>query len=289
MINPVFPDLKGKSCVITGGAGILGRAMCEALAEQGVRLCIVGRDAAKAGALASDLSARYKNEAFGVSCDVTDEDALIKLQTELRGRFGHLDLLVNGAGGNDPSSVSKMEQLFPREGTKGTSSEDYDLSGSFFDLDQTGFAKVFGLNFTGTLLPIKVLGQDMLGKGSILNISSVSALLPLTKVAAYGTAKTAVTNLTQWLSVHLARTGIRVNALVPGFFLTEQNRFLLTEKETGELTERGNKVVRSTPMGRFGTPDELSGAVLYLLSEASAFVTGIVLAVDGGFTAYSGV
>jgi NAD(P)-dependent dehydrogenase (short-subunit alcohol dehydrogenase family) len=207
--------------------------------------------------------------------DVLDRDTLIGTQEVLEEEFGGVDMLINAAGGNKPQATTSAEV-------------------SFFDLPEDAMRFVFDLNIVGTILPSQVFGRAMAerGEGVILNISSLNAFRPLTRIPAYSAAKAGVSNFTQWLAVHMAQeysSGIRVNAIAPGFFLTEQNRFLLTERETGELTERGRTIAAHTPMGRFGNPEELLGTVLWLLSPASAFVTGIVVPVDGGFSAFSGV
>jgi len=194
-----------------------------------------------------------------------------------------LDILINGAGGNSPKATTKNEFI--------TSENKNELDASFFNLDIGAFEKVFALNFQGTLLPTMVFAKEMVERenGVILNISSMNAYHPLTKIPAYSAAKSSINNFTEWLAVHFAKVNIRVNAIAPGFFLTNQNRFLLIDEKTNELTERGNKIINNTPMGKFGEPEDLQGAVLYLLSDISKFVTGTVLAIDGGFNAYSGV
>jgi NAD(P)-dependent dehydrogenase (short-subunit alcohol dehydrogenase family) len=198
-------------------------------------------------------------------------------------KFGNIDILINGAGGNSPKATTANEFVTPENKDE--------LDGSFFNLDIDGFDKVFSLNFNGTLLPTMVFAKDMVDReeGAILNISSMNAYHPLTKIPAYSAAKSSINNFTEWLAVHFAKVNIRVNAIAPGFFLTNQNRFLLINEATNELTARGEKILNNTPMGKFGEPEDLQGAVLYLLSDISKFVTGTVLAIDGGFNAYSGV
>ncbi len=278
-----FPDLRNKTCIITGGAGIIGRSVCEALAASGVRTAIVDVDWQSARTLAADLVSRHGTPCLGVRADVTDKKSLLEAAEYIRENLGDADFLINGAGGNSPLATTKSEQLLRCTGE--------DLEGSFFGLDLQGFEKVFTLNFTGTLLPVMVFARDMAkkGKGVILNFSSMNAFRPLTRIPAYSAAKASVNNFTQWLAVHLAKTGIRVNAIAPGFFLTSQNRFLLVDEKTGQPTDRGRKIIAATPAGRYGNVEELQGAVLFLLSESSSFITGIVLPVDGGFNAYSGV
>jgi NAD(P)-dependent dehydrogenase (short-subunit alcohol dehydrogenase family) len=214
-------------------------------------------------------------EAIGIACNVLEKESLEAAAQAVLAKFGRVDILVNGAGGNKPAATTNPRQ-------------------PFFDLPAEALRWVFDLNLMGTILPSQVFGKLMAGQksGAILNIASMNAFRPLTRIPAYSAAKAGVSNFTQWLAVHMAQEyspAIRVNAIAPGFFLTEQNRFLLTDKETGELTSRGKSIISHTPMGRFGVPDDLLGTVLWLLSPASAFVTGIVVPVDGGFCAYSGV
>ncbi|MEI8096342.1 MAG: SDR family oxidoreductase [Spirochaetales bacterium] len=285
-MNPLdFADLRGKVAVMTGGTGVIGVALARALGAAGVKLAIAGRDRAKAEALADKLNAELKGvpgagTIVGLGFDVLDRAALEAARSEIHERLGRIDLLINGAGGNKPTATAPAETLQPGG----------DLASSFFAMDPNAFDDVMRLNFTGTLLPTQVFGQDMVGRGGvILNLSSMASIRPLTKVAGYAAAKAAVNNLTLWLAVHLAPQGIRVNALAPGFFLTEQNRFLMFDEKTGEKSPRARKIVAGTPMARFGEVEELQGAVLFLLSNLSRFVTGIVLPVDGGFSASSGV
>lgn len=277
----IIKGLKDKVVVITGGAGVLGAGFTNALAKQGAKVAILGRDLVKAQKLAAEINSAG-GKALGVSADVCDEDSLRKAHQEINAELGLVDILINGAGGNHPKGTS-ADVFFDRE-NKTTGLQ------TFFGLDTEGLRFVFDLNFIGTLLPTQVFATDMIGREgcSILNISSVSAFHPLTKVVAYSAAKAAISNLTEWLSVYFAKEGIRVNALSPGFFLTEQNRTLLTN-EDGSLTERGNKILSQTPMGRFGQPNDLDSTLLWLCNPDSRFVTGIVVAVDGGFLAYSGV
>ena len=217
-------------------------------------------------------------DARAFACSVLDEAGLRSVLDEVTSGWGGLDFLINGAGGNDPRA-STTEDFFEAGGR----------TGGFFDLGLEEFGEVFDLNFLGTFLPAKVFGAAMAGRkaGSILNISSMSALTPLTRVAAYSAAKAAVANFTRWLAVHLSHAGVRVNALAPGFFMTEQLRFLHIDAATGDYTPRAKKVIAHTPMGRYGEPEDLLGTVVWLLSDASKFVTGIVVPIDGGFSAYS--
>ncbi|MCL3780743.1 SDR family oxidoreductase [Prolixibacteraceae bacterium JC049] len=283
MSNYRFNDLKDKVCVITGGAGVLGKAMCEALAVNGVKLAILDINLESATAVANEISSQYNTVAVGIEANVLEKVSLEAAAAQIKAELGAIDILINGAGGNSPAATSKLEMLDENNLDQ--------LEDSFYGLSMDGFDKVFALNFKGTLLPSMVFTKDMLDKkdGVVINISSMNAYRPLTKIPAYSAAKASINNFTEWLSVHLARTGIRVNAIAPGFFLTNQNRFLLTDEKTGELTDRGHKIIANTPMGKFGKPEDLQGTLLFLLSEASAFITGITIPVDGGFNAYSGV
>lgn len=281
---PFSIDLHNKVAVVTGGAGVLGAAMCRALAACGAKVVILGRDKAKADKLAKSIE-EEGGIAQGVSCDVLNREALEATAAQIAASFGPCDILINGAGGNHPKGVTGQE-YYDAE----TAGSDPSQT-SFFDLDMEGFEFVFDLNLMGTLLPSQVFAKQMLGRPgcSIINISSMSAFRPLTKVAAYSGAKAAVSNFTQWLAVHLAQSGIRVNALAPGFFITEQNHRLMLQ-EDGNYTPRAQKVIAQTPMRRFGEAEELIGALLWLVeAKASGFVTGSIIAVDGGFSAYSGV
>ncbi|WP_018606218.1 SDR family oxidoreductase [Uliginosibacterium gangwonense] len=281
---PFQIDLTGKVAVVTGGAGVLGSAMCKSLAACGAKVVIIGRDLAKAEALATQIQASG-GVAKGISCNVLDRAALENSAKLIEETFGPCDILINGAGGNHPKGITGQEYFDAETAGKEPSQT------SFFDLDSEGFKFVFDLNLMGTLLPSQVFARQMLGrKGcTIINISSMSAFRPLTKVAAYSGAKAAVSNFTQWLAVHLGQSGIRVNAIAPGFFITEQNQKLMLQDD-GSFTPRAQKVIAQTPMRRFGEADELIGALLWLVeSKASGFVTGSIIAVDGGFSAYSGV
>ncbi|MFZ0959736.1 MAG: SDR family oxidoreductase [Terriglobia bacterium] len=267
-------DFSGKTVVITGGTGILGREIACALVGCGANVVILARNLEPFQHI-KELMQPRANQAVAISADVLNVDSLRKAAETVQGRFGRVDGLLNAAGGNKP------------EATTGG-----DLG--FFDLPAEVLRWVVDLNLMGTILPSQVFGKMMAekGEGVILNISSMSAIRPLTRVLAYSAAKAGVSNFTQWLAVHVAQQyspRIRVNAVAPGFFLTKQNRFLLTEEKTGNLTARGQAIISHTPMGRFGQPEDLFGAVLWLLSPASAFVTGIVLPVDGGFSACAGV
>jgi NAD(P)-dependent dehydrogenase (short-subunit alcohol dehydrogenase family) len=272
-MNNLF-SVKDKVIAITGGGGILCSTMAKALAEDGAKVAVLD--------LSNDAATRVANEikaqggtAIAVHCNVLDKASIEQARDQVLAAFGRIDALINGAGGNKKEATT-APQL------------------PFFELPAEAIRFVFDLNFLGTLLPTQVFGKVMAeqGSGNILNISSMNALRPLTKIPAYSAAKAAVSNFTQWLAVHVCQNcskDIRVNAIAPGFFLTEQNRFLLTEEKTGALTPRGKTVTEHTPMGRFGDPRELVGTVIWLLSDAAKFVTGVVIPVDGGFSAFSGV
>ena len=266
--------LSGKVAVVTGGGGVLCGAMSRALGRVGVKAAVLDLFEEAAQRVADDIVAAG-GEAIAVQCDVLDKVSLEAARDAVLARFGQVDILINGAGGNKKQATTSPDL-------------------SFFDLPAEAVQWVFNLNFIGTLLPCQVFGQVMAdqGEGIILNVSSMNAFRPLTRIPAYSAAKAAVSNFTQWLAVHLSQkysTDIRVNAIAPGFFLTEQNRFLLTDEVTGELTPRGRTIIDHTPMARFGHPDDLMGTVLWLLSPGAAFVHGVVVPVDGGFSAFSGV
>lgn len=281
---PFSIDLAGKVAVVTGGSGVLGAAMCRALAANGAKVVIIGRDKAKADRLAAEIEAAG-GIAQGLSCNVLDHNALEAAAEQIAASFGPCDILINGAGGNHPKGITEQEYFDPQTIDKNAEQN------SFFDMNMEGFEFVFDMNLTGTLLPSQVFARQMIGRAGccIINISSMAAYRPLTKVAAYSAAKAAVSNFTQWLAVHLGQSGIRVNAIAPGFFITEQNRNLMLEAD-GNYTPRAQKVIAQTPMRRFGDAEELIGALLWLVEpKASGFVTGSIIAVDGGFSAYAGV
>ncbi|MGB8344954.1 MAG: SDR family oxidoreductase [Ktedonobacteraceae bacterium] len=267
-------NIRDKTAVITGGGGVLGGAMAMALAQAGTRVVVINLHRESAERTVAAIRAGG-GQAVGIACDVRDRTALERARKLVTEAFGHVDILVNAAGGNQPGATTSAEL-------------------SFFDLDAQAMQDVFSLNFTGTLYSCQVFGSDMAGRkqGCIVNIVSMNAIRPLTRIPAYSAAKAAVANFTQWLAVHMAREyspAIRVNAIAPGFFLTEQNRYLLTNRDSGAMTQRGAAILQHTPMGRFGDPDDLVGTLLWLVSPASSFVTGIVVPVDGGFASYSGV
>jgi NAD(P)-dependent dehydrogenase (short-subunit alcohol dehydrogenase family) len=266
--------LDGTVAVVTGGGGVLGSTMCRALARAGVKVAVMDISLDAAERVAVDIK-ESGDKALAIQCDVLDKASLEAAAQEVMAAFGRVDILINGAGGNKKEATTSPELRF-------------------FDLPPDASQWVFNLNFLGTFLASQVFGKQMVdqGEGVILNISSMNAFRPLTRIPAYSAAKAAVSNFTQWLAVHLAQEyspNIRVNALAPGFFLTEQNRFLLTDSGTGELTPRGQTILDHTPQGRFGDPEDLLGAMFWLLSPASQFVTGVVVPIDGGFSAFGGV
>jgi len=278
---PFQIDLTGKVAVVTGGGGVLCGEMAKALAACGAKVALIGRTLSTLEAVADVINAEG-GCARCYSANVLDRAAMEAAADKIHEELGQCSILINGAGGNNPRATTDKEYY---------EAGDIDAeTKSFFDLDQEGVQFVFNLNFTGTLIPTQVFAKDMLeGGGNIINISSMNAYTPLTKIPAYSGAKAAISNFTQWLAVHFSRVGIRVNAIAPGFFSTTQNAKLLWN-EDGTPTARTGKILAATPMGRFGNADELIGALLYLAcDEASGFVTGTVLPVDGGFSAYSGV
>ena len=276
-----FDDLSGKSAVITGGAGVIGSAMASCLAENGVKTAILDLKSDLAEQKAKEIAKATGGTCIGVGGNVLDKVSLADSKKAINDLCGPIDILINAAGGNSPKATTAVETI-----------EDKDLDHldqTFFGLEMDAFRKVFDLNFIGTFFATQVFARGMVakGKGSIVNISSMGAFMPLTKVAAYSAAKAAVSNFTRWLAVHFSHVGIRVNALAPGFFMTEQLRFLHIDPKTGELLPRARQVIAHTPMGRYGVPDDLIGALVWLLSDASGFVTGVVVPVDGGFSSYS--
>ena len=278
---PDFSDLQNKNAVITGGAGVLCHAFARGLARHGVNIALLDLNGDKANERAEELQQNFGIKATGLACDVLSKTDLEKAKQAINQQLGPIHILVNGAGGNVAAATTDLEQISLDSTTTGT---------NFYDLKLQPFKDTFDLNFVGTLLPTQVLSTDMVtaGKGAIINISSMNAFKPLTKIPAYSAAKASVSNFTEWLAVHLAPAGIRVNAIAPGFFITEQLRFLAFD-EDGNYTPRYQRVLAKTPMGRLGEPEELQGTLLYLASDVSSFVTGVVIPVDGGFNASSGI
>ena len=285
---PFNINLSGKTAIVTGGSGTLCSAMAYGLAVCGAKVAIIGRNKEKLASVSEKLTKDALDEynknvtIKGYSCNVIKKDELSAAYETIKNELGSCDILINGAGGNQPGAITSIEMLI-----KDKADSDY----SFWNLDEDRIRDVMDLNYMGTLLPIQVFTKDMVEKrsGSIINIASVTSILPLTKVMAYGNAKSAILNLTQWLAVHFGESGIRCNAIAPGFYAAEQNHDLLFNTD-GTYTDRARKIIAGTPMGRFGNPEELIGAALFLASdETTSFVNGIVLPVDGGYSAYSGV
>lgn len=273
-----------KVVVVTGAGGVLCSTLAKALAKEGHKIAVLDLRIDAANKVAEEINSEG-GTAIAVAANVLEKASLDAAKLAVNNTLGACDILVNGAGGNHPFGTTsnphflEEDLLNKTEGFK-----------TFFDLDPKGIEFVFNLNFIGTLLPTQVFAKDMVGRDgcSILNISSMNAYTPLTKIPAYSGAKAAISNFTQWLAVHFSKVGIRVNALAPGFFLTNQNRTLLTN-EDGSLTQRGQQIIDQTPMGRYGKPEDLVSSTLYLCNDSSSFVTGIVIPIDGGFSAYSGV
>ncbi len=284
---PFTLDLSGKTVVITGGGGVLCSGFAKTAAACGANVAILDLKLEAAEKVASEIKAEG-GHALAVACNVLDKASMEQAKKQIDAAFGVCDILINGAGGNNPKGSTTKDYL-----EEADLENDATLSGikTFFDLDPEGVSFVFNLNFLGTLIPTQVFAKDMAGRAgaSIINVSSMNAFRPLTRIPAYSGAKAAVSNFTQWLAVHFSKVGIRVNAIAPGFFSTTQNKALLYN-EDGTLSARSEKILAHTPMGRFGVPEDLDGALLFLMNErASGFVNGVVLPVDGGFAAYSGV
>lgn len=280
----LIANFEGKVALVTGGGGVLCSQMAKDLAAAGASVAVMSRTLEKVQAVANDINTAG-GRAIAISCDVLDRAGLEQARETIEAELGPIDILVNGAGGNHPLGTATVNHCSPDllENTP-------DDVRTFFDLDSEGVSFVFNVNFVGTLLPCQVFGRGMAerGRGCIINVSSMSAFTALTRVGAYSAAKAAINNFTGWLSVHLSKCGVRVNAIAPGFFLTDQNRALLTT-EDGGLSERGQCIIDSTPMGEFGNPEDLTGALLWLASDSARFVTGTVIPVDGGFNAFTGV
>lgn len=268
-------DFTGRTILVTGGTGVLAREMIHTIVGCNANAVILSRNQDLANKLITEISTNTKGRAIYVYGDVLKADTLQQANETIQSEFGNVDILINAAGGNHPSATTSADL-------------------SFFDVPLDALRHVNDLNLLGTILPCQIFGRGMAerGEGVILNISSMNAFRPLTRIPAYSAAKAAISNFTQWLAVHMAQNyspHIRVNAIAPGFFITDQNRFILTDKDTGDLSGRGKSVIAHTPMSRFGTPEDLLGATLWLISPASAFVTGAVIPIDGGFSAFSGV
>ena len=278
---PLNTDLTDKVVVITGAGGVLCGMFAKALAQAGAKVAVLDLNEEAAVKVAEEIETEG-GIAKAYKANVLDKESLTAVHEAVVADLGTCDILINGAGGNNPRATTDKEYF-----EKGDIDAD---TISFFDLDPSGVEFVFNLNFIGTLLPTQIFAQDMVDKEgcNILNISSMNAFTPLTKIPAYSGAKAAVSNFTQWLAVHFSKVGIRVNAIAPGFFLTEQNRTLLTNPD-GTLTARGNTILAHTPMGRFGVPEDLTGALLFFVDESSSFINGVVLPIDGAFSAFSGV
>jgi NAD(P)-dependent dehydrogenase (short-subunit alcohol dehydrogenase family) len=274
-------DVRGKTAVITGAGGVLAGTLASALAGLGVKIAVLDINLAAAESRAQSIRAQG-GEAEAFACDVLVPDGLELVREKVEQLWGPPDYLINGAGGNSAKATTTQEFLESAD-------LDHNDQVGFFTMPLEDFRAAFGLNFMGTLLPSRVFARAMVrrGGGSILNIASMAAITPLTKIIAYSAAKAAVANFTKWLAVHLAHTGVRVNALAPGFFMTEQLRYLQIDQKTGQYTPRAQKTVAHTPMGRYGEPEELVGAAVWLLSKASGFVTGNVVPIDGGYSSYT--
>ena len=283
MSKTSFDELVGKVVVLTGGGGVIGASIAEILVKNGAKVAILDIKKEFADKVADALNEKYGKNSAGFEANVLQKESLLKAKEAVHAEFGSVDILINGAGGNSPLATTKQEFVSPDNLEH--------LEETFFGLSEDGFKKVFDLNFLGTVLPTMVFAEEMVkrGGGVILNISSMNAFRPLTKIPAYSAAKASINNFTEWLAVHFAKTNVRVNGIAPGFFVTNQNRFLMFDEKTGELSARGQKIINGTPMNRFGDIEDLQGTILYLLSDLSKFVTGVTIPVDGGFNAYSGV
>ena len=282
-------DLSGKTAVVTGGGGVLCSGFSKTLAEAGAKVAVCDLRLEAAEKVAAEIR-ESGGEAMAVEMNVLDKASVEAACAKILEKYGAVDILLNGAGGNNPKGTTTRDNLTPEEVEALDADGTIEGVKTFFDLDPEGISFVFNLNFLGTLIPTQVFARGMAKTGgTIINVSSMNAFRPLTRIPAYSGAKAAVSNFTQWLAVHFAPVGIRVNAIAPGFFLTDQNRTLLTNPD-GSLTARADKIITHTPMSRFGVPADLDGTLLWLAdSNFSAFVDGVVIPVDGGFAAYSGV
>lgn len=289
MSLPLTFDLTGKVAVVTGGGGVLCSGFSKTLAAAGAKVAVCDLRPDAAQKVADEIVAAG-GEAIAVEMNVLKKESVEAARDVIYDKLGKVDILLNGAGGNNPKGQTSNEYLTPEDVAALDENGEIEGVKTFFDLDPDGISFVFNLNFLGTLIPTQVFARDMARTGgNIINVSSMNAFRPLTKIPAYSGAKAAVSNFTQWLAVHFAPVGIRVNAIAPGFFLTDQNRTLLTNPD-GSLTPRSDKILTHTPMKRFGTPEDLDGTLLWLADDRfSAFVDGVVVPVDGGFAAYSGV
>jgi NAD(P)-dependent dehydrogenase (short-subunit alcohol dehydrogenase family) len=277
-----FSDLKNKVCVVTGGCGVIGTTFTEALIDAGLKVAIIDYKKGRCEDCTREKARKDNMPVLCLTANVLIEQELTEAKEKINAEFGKIDILINGAGGNSPKATTGYE-FMNQENLN-------DLPKTFFGLDLEGFKHVFDLNFLGTVLPTMVFAKDMIGRGgTVLNISSMNSYRPLTKIPAYSAAKASINNLTEWLAVHFAKANVRVNAIAPGFFLTNQNRFLMIDEKTGELSPRAHKIMAGTPMGRFGEAEDLIGTLLFLLSDLSKYITGVIIPVDGGFNAYSGV
>jgi NAD(P)-dependent dehydrogenase (short-subunit alcohol dehydrogenase family) len=273
-------SVKNKTIIVTGSSGVIGSAISVALAKEGARIIALGRNKEKLQAAFDKLSVFGKDH-MQIICDVLDVESLNEANRQIQEKAGVIDALINVAGGATKGASTKTEFLFP----------DTALEDSFFGVDLNDFRYTTDLNFLGSVYPIKILGESMAKhqRGNIINISSMGAIQPLSKSPAYSAGKAAISNFTQWLAVHLSKSSIRVNAIAPGFILTEQNRFLLYDEQSGDLTPRGKRIVDHTPQGKLGVPDDLLSTIFWLLADESSFVTGITVPIDGGFSAYNGI
>jgi len=273
-------SVKNKNIIVTGASGVIGSAICSALASNGARIAILGRNENKLLSTFNRIK-KFDQGHLQFVCNVLDDKELVKINSQILDNFGHIDALINVAGGAAKGASTKTEFL----------TSEIPFEDSFFGVNLKDFNYTSDLNFMGSVIPTKVFAESMARQksGNIINISSMGAIQPLSKSPAYSAGKAAISNFTQWLAVHLSKVNVRVNAIAPGFILTEQNRFLLFDEKTGELTPRGKRIIDHTPQGKLGSPDDLISTILWLLADESSFVTGITVPVDGGFSAYNGI